>query len=289
MFGSTVLDVAAGLIFVFLAVSLASGALTEAVASLFKLRQRTLLSGIQALLNDEAMDGLARDLYKHALVNPLSSGREKKQGVWTTAPKPAAIAPSSFALALLAALKKRSTTPAETMGEILGRIDDEQLKQVLTQLWVRAKEDEERFVAEVGRWFDDAMERVGGWYKRYTQVIAFATALLVAGLLDADAIRIAQVLWKRPTLVAELGVKDGDARGSTAATAQNAIEQLDAAGLFGWTSPMARDPRAVSSMVSGWLIVAGASLFGAPFWFDLLQRVGQVAGVGRTRDKASDA
>jgi uncharacterized membrane protein YedE/YeeE len=33
-------------------------------------------------------------------------------------------------------------------------------------------------------------------------------------------------------------------------------------------------------MLIGWLIVAGAALFGAPFWFDTLQRITQLRGVG---------
>lgn len=52
MFNSTVLDVAIGLIFTFLAISLAVSALVEAVASAMKWRSSTLLSGIKDLLND---------------------------------------------------------------------------------------------------------------------------------------------------------------------------------------------------------------------------------------------
>jgi hypothetical protein len=34
-------------------------------------------------------------------------------------------------------------------------------------------------------------------------------------------------------------------------------------------------------MLMGWLIAAGAALFGAPFWFDVLQRFVQLRGTGR--------
>jgi hypothetical protein len=34
-------------------------------------------------------------------------------------------------------------------------------------------------------------------------------------------------------------------------------------------------------MLLGWIIAAGAALFGAPFWFDVLQRFVQLRGTGR--------
>jgi hypothetical protein len=52
MFSTTILDVAAGVIFGFLAISLFTSAAVEAVNSFFKLRASDLKSGIMALFND---------------------------------------------------------------------------------------------------------------------------------------------------------------------------------------------------------------------------------------------
>jgi len=49
MFGSTVLDVAIGLIFTFLVISLATGSIIEAGASITQWRSRMLLSGVTQL------------------------------------------------------------------------------------------------------------------------------------------------------------------------------------------------------------------------------------------------
>jgi hypothetical protein len=57
-----------------LAVSLVASAITLVISSLMKLRETTLLKGVQDLLNDQDFSGIARDLYNHALVNPLASG-----------------------------------------------------------------------------------------------------------------------------------------------------------------------------------------------------------------------
>jgi hypothetical protein len=80
VFNSTIFDVAFGLVSVFLAISLFTSALTEAVSTIFALRASTLLTGVKQLLNDPKLDGLALDLYNHALVNPLSNGITTKGG-----------------------------------------------------------------------------------------------------------------------------------------------------------------------------------------------------------------
>ena len=52
MFGSTILDVAIGLIFSFLAVSLFTSATVEAINSLLQLRAVNLKSGIRRIVDD---------------------------------------------------------------------------------------------------------------------------------------------------------------------------------------------------------------------------------------------
>jgi hypothetical protein len=62
MFNSAIIDVAIGMVLTVLAVSLAASAITEAISSFMKLREKTLLKGIQGLLNDQDFTGIARDL-----------------------------------------------------------------------------------------------------------------------------------------------------------------------------------------------------------------------------------
>jgi hypothetical protein len=63
MFNSAVLDLAVGLIFTFLAASLATGAIVEAIASLLMVRASTLWKGIGQLLNDPKYSALAKEIY----------------------------------------------------------------------------------------------------------------------------------------------------------------------------------------------------------------------------------
>ena len=75
MFGSTILDVAAGIIFGFLAISLFTSASVEAINSALNVRVKNLRTGIMALVNDPNFTGLAKELYQHALDQPARPGR----------------------------------------------------------------------------------------------------------------------------------------------------------------------------------------------------------------------
>lgn len=270
MFGSSILDVVIGVIFTFLGVSLASSAITEAIASGMKLRQKTLLEGVKALLNDPKLDGLAKDLYAHALVNPLSSGKD-------LAVTPAYIQSRHFAIALHDILQAKA--PQKPLGLVIDDIPDDQLRQTFKSLLSAADNDTARFRGELATWFDSAMERLSGWYKRRTQIIAFATAIMVAAMLNADAIHVTTTLWARSgltdTLTAGLHSDVHDFQG--------VLSVLDGQRLIGWQG-WTLDPKSpvlgAIFMLLGWSIAAAASLFGAAFWFDILQRIVSIRGTG---------
>src|SRR5260221_1972942 len=124
MFSSTILDVAVGLIFAFLAVSLVASAATEALASILNWRGKTLLDGVQSVLNDKDLSGLAHEIYNHALTNPTSDG--------TTAVKanpdvmPSYIDPKLFAGALIDVIKKSAGAGA-AIDQGIAALQDPQL------------------------------------------------------------------------------------------------------------------------------------------------------------------
>jgi hypothetical protein len=66
----------------------------------------------------------------------------------------------------------------------------------------------------VEKWFDDSMDRLSGWYKRRVTKLAFVIGILVAILLNADTVLLAQQLWRDPVM-----------RESLVAQAQNFISQ----------------------------------------------------------------
>jgi hypothetical protein len=75
MFNSEILDVAIGLIFVYLLLSLMCSAANEIIELWLKNRSADLERGLRELLNDDKGTGLVKDLYSHHLVNGLFKGQ----------------------------------------------------------------------------------------------------------------------------------------------------------------------------------------------------------------------
>jgi hypothetical protein len=237
MFDSTIFDVAFGLVCVFLAISLLTSALTEAVSTVFGLRANTLLSGIKQLLNDPDFKGLAFGLYNHALFNPLSDGKTDPGG--TPSVKPSYVDPRHFALAFISTLQATADEKA-TLLDAINKIQDKQIKTTLLTLHQRAKGEINGFGALLAGWFDEAMTRLSGVYKRWLKLISFFIAFAVAVLLNADPIHLADTLWERQPVAAQLAkitmpnAKDGGSPGSEALTI---LREVEGAGpLLGWSS-----------------------------------------------------
>lgn len=276
MFGSTVLEVAIGLIFCFASISLIASSIHEAIASALKLRGRTLLTGVKLLLNDPQFTGLAQAIYNHALINPQGAGYAKKPSELTT--KPSYIPSRQFAIAFIDVLQ---TTPAgvQQLGDALISLKDQQLRLMLLGMHQRAAGNIEKVYTELAAWFDHSMERVAGSYKRRAQFISFIIALALAALFNVDSFRVFETLWLHTALTAQLNLAQG----------QNPAEIIAYLKLpVGWgQSPefciLSKDSWV---MFAGWLVTASSALFGAPFWFDLLQKLTHLRGTGKKPGEA---
>ena len=81
MLNSPSLEVAIGLVFCFASIALIASATTEALASLFSFRSKTLLTGVKTLLNDPGLQGLALAAYNHAIVHPRGDGNIPRESL----------------------------------------------------------------------------------------------------------------------------------------------------------------------------------------------------------------
>lgn len=193
MFGLEILDVAIGLFFGYLVLSLAVSAANEMFAAWFRRRAWMLHKGITTLVADAQ---LAEKLYEHPLIQSLSS----PPGMVSQVPMlrklvgrgPSYIPSRTFAMALLDVVQGGETSqPAEGSRSI---------DRVLALLWKEAGHDQVRFRANVETWFNDSMERVSGWYRRRTQLQLFFWAAVVTVATNADTLIIAKALWSDPAL-----------------------------------------------------------------------------------------
>lgn len=289
MFESTILDVVIGLIFTFLAVSLAASSAVEALSSALKWRSMTLLQGMKEILNDPGFTGLAKVLYGHALVNPL-----EKPGADPTdrSRKPAYIDPKQFADALMQSVGMVQNTPEAAKAAIdASPLLDDQLKTLLNGIVARTNNQVVLVRNEIAAWFDRSMDRVSGFYKRRTQLWLFLVALGMALVLNIDTIQISTVLWRQPMVTrsvsAEMG-KDLD----------SAMAEIGKMSLpVGWTEAKfseltkldAASVWPILGAILGWLLTAFATLFGAPFWFDALQKIVRLKGTGPSPEEKKGA
>ena len=99
MFGSSILEVGAGLALIYLLLSLVCSATAELIESFLKKRARDLERGIRELLSDKSGDGYVAKLYNHPLIYSLHQGEYRPGGLHKNLPS--YIPSRNFALALM--------------------------------------------------------------------------------------------------------------------------------------------------------------------------------------------
>lgn len=156
------------------------------------------MAGILNMRANNLWEEVRNLLYDHSLIKNL--GKSGKL--------PSYIPPRAFALALfdlVAPVSGSATT--RTLQDIrssVSTISNEQVKNALVALIDDAGDDLKKARKNVERWYDDAMERVSGWYKRKPQVFILVWTLAVTLSVNADTILIASTPAHDATLRASL-------------------------------------------------------------------------------------
>lgn len=315
---SKIIDVALGLVLVYLVLSIVVTAITESIAAAFKLRAGVLRTALGWLLRTELKAGsgavpnqgnyagLADQVLAHPLVNNLAQGSDT----------PSAIPSRVFAISLLdvlhgaqagaAAVAKPPTDPAFTFADaqdLVSKLPDGELKKSLTLVLADAQRRAIAAEDAIAAWYDQMMDRVGGWYKRKVHVINLTAGFVLAAAVNASTIHIVEDLWRddvarqvavttaQQTITGPMagslcGKADavattgGQAQTDAAAAViqcqtQAAISAYTSVGSLplGWSQGAPTDARDWVTLVLGWIITGFALSLGAPFWFDLLQKV----------------
>lgn len=301
MFGSQALEIAISLALLYLLLALTCSVLNEWIAGVFNMRAKNLWEGVRNLLYDSEGTGLARQLYDHALVKNL--GRSGKL--------PSYVPSRAFAMALfdLVAPVDGSTT-TRTLQDIrnsVANLSNEPVKKALIALLDDAGNDLKKARENIERWYDDAMDRVSGWYKKQAQLLIFVWALILTVSVNADTILIANTLSHDATMrtalvaMAEATAKEPlpqDAKG-TRERAQQMSAEIQKLGLpIGWVrgsdDPKAsKDLKELPSDMGGWalkiiglFLTTGAVSLGAPFWFDVLNKLVNIRSAGKQPEQS---
>jgi len=292
MFDFAALDVALGLIFVYLVLALVCSALNETLSSVFSWRSTFLREGVANLLDpDNQSNGqeLVKKLYAHPVLNALIRPVSRKQKLRYPAYLPARVFTSAL-------LDFDGTGAKRSVEDAIKAVPSEQARKALTTLWLEANGDAAAFRRSVESWFDDAMERVSGWYRRRVQLVMWGLAVGVTVVLNVDTIRIADHLWKdetvRDAVIAQTQNQPPETTVPPVTDIAKSVDTLEELKLpIGWTVETRPDGfwdwflTALMKPI-GLLLTAAALTLGAPFWFDMLGRVARVRSAGARPDKA---
>jgi hypothetical protein len=309
MFNSGILDVAIGIVFVYLLVSLIVTAANELIAALFKMRGRVLWQGICNLLPaGKGKLNIARQVYAHPLIAGLSQSA-----------LPSYIPSRTFTLTLLDVVSGGTGQIAKAK-QLPAKIDllPENLRRPLHLLLSESEDDLERFKTNIEVWFNDSMDRVSGIYKRKVHYALFFLGFVLAVALNVDTIVLANRLSHDSALRAALvsnaeaaarrpappnSAAEGQSISQQEAALATTIQQLNQLSLpIGWAGT---DPDLSPSFATlgwwgglldavrrhfvGWMLTALAATLGAPFWFDLLNRFINIRSAGKApEEKAKD-
>lgn len=265
MFGSAAFEVALGLMFVYLVLSVITSHINELLAGVLGWRAGLLEQGIRTLLGDP-------DLAAKVLSDPLIT-----RGKPGTLPSYVGAAP--FALAVFNALIPPTGAPPNlgAIREAAAALPASSGRDAILSVIGAAENQLPAARAGVETWFNDAMDRLTGTYKRRLQWVTLAVAGVVTAIFGVDTIALGNSLWQEQAVRAAL---TGAAQNASASSVDQALVNINKLGqLIGWQQ-LPTDASTWGLKAAGLVLTWLAVSLGAPFWFDVLNRVSNLRAAG---------
>jgi hypothetical protein len=278
MGSNAILDIAIGLVLMYLVLSLIGTVVNEFIATLSQVRASTLKTAVAKIL-DNSM--LLADFYNHGLIDSMNKAAVSDHASYFSG--------QTFAMAVLGSLDPTKPIPGIADAKsAIENMPDCNIRDVLLAQLAAANGNLDALRTGIASYFDDAMDRVSGVYKQYLKWISLCVGLFIVALLNADSIAVGTSLWKDASLRAQMVES---AKSVLASSPSEACKDTDIAkklncleheirplplGWYAWPD---------SSWQWFWKIIglflsALAVSLGAPFWFDLLSKFVNIRGSG---------
>ncbi len=275
-----ILEVAIGLVFAWLVLSIGTMQVQDWVSQLFSWRSKSLEQAILDMFRNEKP--LVDQFYDHPFIKELckfdKNGKLIKKpdyipnevfgqvafevlmnaGKPADAPSPAPGAMSFDVMAAEVDSAKKSVNPelARTMDRLfpgMGQPTDSGavsfgLGETFQDIGQKAQE----YRKNVENWFDKVMNQSSSWYKENAKKWALGIGIALALLFNVDTINIANALWREPTLRDTIVAQASASQpGVNTPTLGETSEYLEALALpVGWTSVPAEDAAACNSFIT---------------------------------------
>jgi len=335
-----ILDLVAGIIFIYFLLSIICSSAVEIVLTLTRVRSKLLKEWLFVIF-DKPVDyngkqvSLGQLLIDHCAVTGLSGKGNA----------PTYIDAKNFTSALFEKITYNKDNPlsiANDLDSLVKSIEaspllDNELKRTFlihaneavaayAAVSVKTKSEIEIFKNKVELWYNSSMERLAGTLKRkYARKFTLLIAIGITLLLNADSISIAQFLYNNPEARTKLAANAMAAAqsdsikqsvnnlrvqlihlGKDSTTVQDSItlnaitdsinKQVQTINLakaalsdvlpLGWNNMSFKNGDGNFSFsvllkcIAGWAATVLAIMMGAPFWFDVLNKISNLRGTG---------
>jgi len=306
-----ILELVIGLVFIYFLLGLVCTVVLEILANLMNYRANIL----EAWLKDTFDNALSSELLKHKLIDGLTSDKRRASYYPTTV----------FINAILDLINSEGDGnkpySIDSIGEKIKNSEllPEEFKRTLLQSISESKGDLKRFKNDFGNWFDQAMVRISGTYKKHSQKALVLISFVIVVAFNADTISLSKYFHDNPiqrkAMVDEIDrmVEDGKLEnlyqtielGSDTSLNEDAtpMDSLKSeirafhdlnASLKSYDLPLGWQPVVkvsgkvkpptlwwILSKLSGLLLTTLAVSIGAPFWYDVLNKLVNLRSSGK--------
>ena len=341
MSGFPIIDLIAGMIFVFFLLSIISSSVVEMILTTLKARGKLLGDWLLKIFAEKVQAGsqqvpLGQAIMDHCAVTGLS---EKGSS-------PSYIDAKNFTSALLEKITFDPNNPnsiANDLNTFINQIQQTKLlsteiKRLFLTYAYEARDNYqavsnkttsavELFRSKIEGWYDSSMDRLTGDLKRkYSRPFTLIVAAITVLLMNADSINIARYLYSNPDARAKVAAAAYEAGNDSTqvfnqritsiknandttvkqlqATMQTGLDNINQAQAalqedlpFGWDkkyfsalshSDAGTTFLSILSKLTGLVATIIAIMMGAPFWFDLLNKVANLRGTGAKPPSSTD-
>jgi len=304
-----ILGVAIGIATVCLMFSILASHIQEIWASFSARRAAALEVALKQMLSDP---GLSKSFFDHPLIQSISFSPTRGSVLRPNAPtqpRPTYIASSLFNKVLQSVLISAYGLQTKELPAIIAALPDSAVKSRIKTLTLGLESDAAACNSAIEKWYDDTMDRVNGVYKRDTQVVLLFLGLVLAVGCNVNLLEVSGTFWTSAAARDEInsvaqmyGCKDSDSCKSP--QYQQVRKDLEAhltslplgyhgADLWSYWRNVVKDwneppLRLWASNLCGWLLTAIAISLGAPFWFDLVNKLINIRMVGQKPSSAQD-
>ncbi|MBE9586596.1 hypothetical protein IM792_19260 [Mucilaginibacter sp. JRF] len=334
-----ILDLVAGMIFIYFLLSIIVSSALEIVITMGRYRAKMLEQWLLSIFNKEltlyngSVVSLGKAILDHCSITALSKPGQSN----------AYINPKDFTSALIEKISFDPATPrliAGTLGQIETAIQNttalpidlqrvllsyaNEARQTYASVTTRTLSELDIFKGKIEDWYNSNMERVGGALKtKYTRRFTFWISVVAVGFLNADSISIATYLYNNPEariklaeqsyasasdslmfkkkVTQALTTADKKADSATVEELNKIIiaNYQDIKGIkatledtipLGWNKGMfaGKDSSGIALFIFIKLVGLAATvlaiMMGAPFWFDILNKIANLRGNGKKPD-----